>query len=238
MFTGDDRQLLNYVQDVPEIVRPYGSESMLTYLHKLSDSRIRRVVLTKTYRFHPAIAACLAATGYGDKLVCVVPAAERAMVTSAPLWFPQPDFPILLLHQEDEDVREDDHTSRHNAGQAEKAFEILIELLVRLPAEANVVMLCLYTAEKDRMIAEMRRRNLTRVLVRSVDGFQASEADVVYVLTTRSVDAAEGDRSLEFIEDDKRATTALSRGRHVVIVHGNLRRRCVEIIHSQGSERL
>ena len=69
VLTGDERQLLNYVVDVPKMVRDFGSESLLTYLPKLSDDQVTRVVLKKTYRFHPIIAKCLAATGYGDQLV-------------------------------------------------------------------------------------------------------------------------------------------------------------------------
>lgn len=101
VFTGDKRQLLNY--DLPEIVRDFVSQSLLSYLSKAQDSQITHVVLKKAYRFHPYIAECISVTGYGKELEAGVPAEERAIITNDPLSFPQQDFPILLLHQDEED---------------------------------------------------------------------------------------------------------------------------------------
>ena len=58
----------------------------------------------------------------------------------------------------------------------------------------------------------------------TVDGFQANEADLTYVLTTRSVEKLdeETERVLEFIQDQRRATVALSRSRQGLVLHGNL----------------
>ena len=232
VFTGDECQLLNYVAEVPEDVRDFGTESMLTYLHRLSDLEICRVVLVKTYRFHPAIAACVAATGYGDQLVCAIEKEKRTMITSAPLSFPVPDFPVLLLHQEDEDSKDSETTSRYNEGQESAALSILVEILERLPSSARVVVVCLYTTEKDRMREEVKKRNWTSVKVHSADGFQANEADLVYILTTRSTPVADSllrlirEKVLDFIRDERRATVALSRAREGVILHGNLKTMC------------
>ena len=47
---GDPQQTLNYVEDVPEFVRKFGTESMLTYLVKLNPREVTSVELIQTYR--------------------------------------------------------------------------------------------------------------------------------------------------------------------------------------------
>ena len=143
------------------------------------------------------------------------------MVTNSPLMFPKPDFPILLLHQDDEDEKDSESYSRFNPAQAASALSILCEILERLPASAKVVVLCLYTAEKERMRDMLKAKGIFIPVV-SADGFQANEADLVYIITTRSVEQSDDDRLLAFVKDDRRATVALSRARHGLILHGNL----------------
>ena len=230
VFTGDERQLLNYIQDIPEIVRDFGSGSLLSHLSKAQDSQIMRVVLKTTYRFHPCIAECIAATGYGKELAAGAPAEDRAMITDAPLSFPQQDFPVLLLHQDEEDEREVESYSRHNIAQANSASAILVEMLRRLPCTAKVVVLCLYAAQKEQMREHLRVLNLDSVKVVSADGFQANEADFVYIVTTRSINNTEDDRVLEFIKDERRATVAISRAKHGLILHGNLQTMSIGIV--------
>lgn len=64
---------------------------------------------------------------------------------------------------------------------------------------------------------------LSDVLVVSVDGYQAQEADMVIVVTTRSK-AREGTlgESSEFLKDSRRATVALSRARHGLVLIGDV----------------
>ena len=223
VFTGDPQQLINYVEDIPQIVRPFGTQSLLSHLPLLDSERIRTVILRETYRFHPELAECIAATGYGKNLVPAVSRDARSMVTGADLKLPTPSFPIMLFHQEDEDVRDPNSFSRHNIAQADNAVDILLRLLARLPEHATVAVLCLYTAEKERMKERLRALGINSVKVSSVDGYQANEADIVYLLTTRSISASDSKTSLEFIQNDRRATVAISRARHGVILHGNLK---------------
>lgn len=61
------------------------------------------------------------------------------------------------------------------------------------------------------------------VKVVSAHGFQANEADFVYIVTTRSITGTDGDRVPEFIKDERRATVTISRAKHGLILHGNLK---------------
>jgi superfamily I DNA and/or RNA helicase len=65
----------------------------------------------------------------------------------------------------------------------------------------------------------------------TVDGYQSQEADLIYLLTTRSLKdepkltqprSRYGD-PLKFVKDARRATVALSRGKSGLFIHGNLR---------------
>ena len=149
------------------------------------------------------------------------------MIMKSPLSFPKPSFPILLLHQEEEDVRETERHGRHNPAQAASAISVILEMLKKLPTGCRIVVLCLYTAEKERMHDQLRKHGITCVKVKSVDGFQANESDLVYILTTRSTPEAVDGQVLEFIQDERRATVAVSRARHGIVLHGNLNTLCV-----------
>ena len=82
------------------------------------------------------------------------------------------------------------------------------------------------------MREEVKKRNWTSVKVHSADGFQANEADLAYILTTRSTPVADSllrlinEKVLDFIRNERRATIALSRAREGVILHGNLKTIC------------
>ena len=208
LLTGDDKQLLNYIEDVPPVVRPYGWESLLDYLPKLQG--IDTVQLKTSYRFHHNIARCLADAIYGDKLV----AAAQGPAMS-PLLLPNPECPILLLHQTDPDERDTESFSRHNEAQADIASKIL----ETFPEDRQVVVLCLYAAEKKRMRQKLQHRPSIRVL--TVDSFQANQSDAVYLLTTRSPTTS-GESMSDFLKDDRRATVALSRAKNLLVIHGNL----------------
>ena len=60
------------------------------------------------------------------------------------------------------------------------------------------------------MREEVKKRNWTSVKVHSADGFQANEADLVYILTTRSTPVADSllrlirEKVLDFIRDERR----------------------------------
>ena len=72
------------------------------------------------------------------------------------------------------------------------------------------------------MREHLRILNMDAVKVVSADGFQANEADFVYIVTTRSMTGTDEDRVPEFIKDERRATVAISRAKHGLILHGNL----------------
>ena len=135
---------------------------------------------------------------------------------------PNNESPILLLHQKDLDTRPRLKTSRHNEAQSVVAVKLLKHFVSKMPKDAEIVALCLYSAEKEDLKEKLRC--IPQVTVVTVDGFQANEADLTYVLTTRSVEKLdeETEKVLEFIQDKRRSTVALSRSRHGLVLHENL----------------
>ena len=175
-----------------------------------------------SYRFHPELALCIAATGYGNSLIPAVEPHERPLMTREVIPLPNREVPILMLQQDDVDKRAPRMFSRCNEGQTEIALEILREMVRRFPSDTSIVVLCLYTAEKQIMREKLRDWSNIRVL--TADSFQANQADIIYLVTTRSPennDATEGS-ALDFIKNDRRATVAISRARHGMVLQGNL----------------
>jgi superfamily I DNA and/or RNA helicase len=131
------------------------------------------------------------------------------------------------LHQEDADIKDTHSTSRLNPSQAANACKILAKLAAALPY-MSIVCLCLYSGELHNLRSLMPNSPIRFI---TVDGYQSQEADLIYLLTTRSLadePKATQQRSrygdpLKFVKDARRATVALSRGKSGLFIHGNLR---------------
>ena len=83
------------------------------------------------------------------------------------------------------------------------------------------MILCLYTALKRALKDRLLERPRVRVV--TADAYQANQLDIVVLVTTRSVELnSQTSRILDFVTDDRRATVALSRQRHGLIIIGNL----------------
>ena len=151
-----------------------------------------------------------------------IAATERRFLTGARgLPLPNRESPILLFHMDDGDIRDEESFSWLNEAQTQTSIDLLEALFTHLPAQAEIVILCLYTAQKralkDRLLGRPRVRVVT------ADAYQANQADIVVLVTTRSVELnSQTSRILDFVTDDRRATVALSRARHGLIIIGNL----------------
>jgi hypothetical protein len=232
LLTGDAKQLLNFVEDLPLAVRPAAFTSALKYALELSPSMVSLAQLIYSHRSHPEIIRCLSRCSYGDGIAAGVSAAQRSLLIGCPSFsLPARDSPIVLLHQTEPDMKESCSTSRLNPSQAANAATILTKLASALP-NTSIICLCLYIGELLSLKELLRKfwPNGSPIRVVTVDGFQSQESDIIYLLTTRSVEDVQqqgpkrwgvGD-PLKFVKDPRRATVALSRARCGLFVHGNL----------------
>ena len=102
LFTGDEKQLLNYTEDVPETVLDFGFKSLLIHAIELQSPVVKTIRLVSTYRFHPEITRCLGKAIYGPSLIPNTAATERRFLTGATgLPLPNRESPILLFHMDD-----------------------------------------------------------------------------------------------------------------------------------------
>ena len=131
VLTGDSFQLINFVEDLPEFASSVGYQSALIYLLALKKKAPRNVALVElvtSHRFHPAITQCLSHAVYGES---IRPAENctRDTLTSCPtVPLPNRSCPIVLLHQQELDMRDRESCSRINPFQAEYAAKILRHL--------------------------------------------------------------------------------------------------------------
>ncbi|KAL3069295.1 hypothetical protein niasHS_018020 [Heterodera schachtii] len=102
---------------------------------------------------------------------------------------------------------------------------------VNLPKEVNIIVICLYLYERELLVdefehAKQRGRLSRNVEVHTVDSFQAKEADIIVLVTTRSGNTTEqtkGRLTSDFFKDSRRATVALSRARDGMFLIGDFR---------------
>ena len=225
LTTGDPKQLLNFVADVPRTVLPYGFESTLTYLPKRRIALHTVVELWETYRFHPMITWLLSHTFYEGKLFTNIQEGDRPLLIDAPLYLPTPQVPLVFLHQVSDDERDDMSNSKHNPRHASDAAVILRHLWAHfLPEDPEkphpLVCLCLYSAECRRLRKELRDLDMA---IMTVDSYQANQRVIIYLLTTRSVKPEKADNVLlEFVHNPLRTNVSLSRARDGLFIHGDL----------------
>ena len=221
LLIGDDKQLHNYVSDVPPFVRSFGFASAFEHLDYLTVQPPIRITLNETYRFHEELARCLAKAFYDPSFKRAAKADKHEMFITSPL-IPLPTrSPILLIHQLDQDSRDKNSFSWINESQQIVAETILEHLLAALP-DAQISCLCLYSAQRKRLAQVFRQQ--PRLRVTTVDRYQSKQADVVMLITTRSLKnhGPETKRALSFVADSRRVCVALSRARAGLVIQGNL----------------
>ena len=106
-------------------------------------------------------------------------------------------------------------------------ISLVSSLYEYISPQISLVAICLYLYQKECLQSEFEKLGWN-VLVVSVDGYQAQEADLVILVTTRSRRSIGGlGDSSDFLRDNCRATVALSRAKHGLFVVGD-----VEILKS------
>jgi len=220
LITGDPKQLQVYTAGCPE-----GASVALTSVLRycINAPAVGRGLnsLNICYRCHPALVTCLAAAAYPDGLDCGVTELDRSILTRSSINLPVQQVPLVLLHTPALDERAESSFSRFNTEQTNIASAIIINLESSLPLEASIIVICLYSENAH----NLQQTPFTRTHVYTVDSYQSQEADVVILITTRSMEAAayDDEKALAFVTNDERVTVALSRARNGLFIIGNIR---------------
>ncbi|KAL3106932.1 hypothetical protein niasHT_012760 [Heterodera trifolii] len=232
--TGDIKQLGVHLSELPEAIwAGFGLESVTTQLVK--SPAVPETVLRQCYRSHGALVNCISYASYELHGEEVVPVGEvtqaRTALTHSSINLPIADIPLVLLHSEGRTRTDETSFSVSNEDHNRIARELVYTLDVNLPKEVNIIVICLYLYERELLVDEFEhaknRGRLSRnVEVHTVDSFQAKEADIIVLVTTRSGNTAEqtkGRLTSDFFKDSRRATVALSRARDGMFLIGDFR---------------
>ncbi|KAL0228527.1 hypothetical protein RCL1_004670 [Eukaryota sp. TZLM3-RCL] len=132
----------------------------------------------------------------------------------------------LIEFEEDTEVKSSSG-SMYNKREIFKVFEVLNDIVEHAatpcPQQFTIIILCAYNAQRDILLEQIPNKELesnfekinVKIIITTIDSFQGSEGDVVFILTTRS------NENIGFLSKRERINVALSRNRLSNIVFGN-----------------
>nr|KAF6482688.1 zinc finger GRF-type containing 1 [Molossus molossus] len=209
VLVGDPKQLPPTIQGSDAA---HGNGLEQTLFDRLCLMGHKPVLLRTQYRCHPAITAIADDLFYGGNLRNGVSEAERSPLLE---WLPTLCFYDVQGHEQ-----MDGGNSFHN--EAEAAFTLmLIQSLVAGGVEASAIgVVTLYKSQLRKLChllstADAEGPSLRAVQMSTVDAFQGAEKDVVVLSCVRT-------RQVGFVDSEKRANVALTRGRRHLLILGNL----------------
>ena len=182
---------------------------------RLVEMGLQPFVLNTQYRMHPSISLFPNSQFYGGILEDGVSESER-MAPSGLLW-PDWDRPVAFLPVGGAEVLSPDGASKENPEEVAWVVKILIDLLN--PGDLAISDIGIVTpyAGQVRAIRDSIPESLQSVEVRTVDGYQGREKDVIIFSCVRS----NKDGNVGFLSDARRLNVAITRARRGLVVVGD-----------------
>ncbi len=211
VLIGDHRQL------PPTVISRRAEKGGLdrSLFERLIEMGISPRILTTQYRMHPAISEFPNAQFYDGLLEDGVEASDRE--TPEGILWPDWEVPLLFLPVDGDEVLSPDGASKENAVESSWVVKILMELVDSGGFATSQVGIVTPYAGQVRSIRDMLPEQLQSVEVRTVDGYQGREKDVIIFSCVRS----NIDGNIGFLSDRRRLNVALTRSRRGLIVIGN-----------------
>jgi len=210
VLIGDQKQL------PPTCVSPNAEAAGLgvsLFCRLLRKSALEPSMLKVQFRMHPLISRWPSATFYGGQIVDGVPAEERLPPEGLP--WPEAGGVVFIPSLGGEKESPDGH-SKLNWEESNIVQQVVPRILQNMEAKAeDIGVISPYRGQ----VAQLRRA-LNRwpgVEVKTVDGFQGREKDVIIFSCFRSNRKEE----VGFLADVRRLNVALTRARRALIVVGN-----------------
>lgn len=176
-----------------------------------TSSGLPMLLLDTQYRMHPAISAFPAARFYGSRLRDGVAAVERGPAPPGFAW-PNPSRPVAFVDvAAGREARDGDGGSLANAGEVAAVVRVLDGLLKA--GSKSISVITFYAAQARELAAACP----PGVEVRTVDGFQGRESEVVLLSCVRANERG----AIGFAADARRVCVAITRARRGLIVLGD-----------------
>ncbi|EME27794.1 endonuclease [Galdieria sulphuraria] len=224
ILAGDHYQL------PPTILNPEAAESGLSVslFERLVRSGVEPYLLRTQYRMHPSIAAFPSQYFYHGLLH----SAPCTQSISNYFPWPNPQTPIAFIPVLGEEWVTEQGTSYCNPQESQVVIETISQIVENWMTAQNsnhtlqqsfptIGIITPYAGQMrdimDRMDRETSTEWLSYVEVKTVDGFQGREKDIIIISTVRSNPS----QSLGFLQDWRRLNVAITRSRSGLIVIGN-----------------
>ena len=227
VLVGDSKQL------PPTVVSRDAVDTglQISIFERMERLGVKVSLLDLQYRMHPQIAAFPSLQFYGGKVGSVPTPQDRPVVPG--LTWPSSDIPIAFVEISGLETREPDGNSLYNKEEAKIAIGIVKKLLKSggLAGPGDIGVISPYAAQVRRLqeeydvIGKPKRNNLdlteedlmNELEIRSVDGFQGREKEVIVLCTVRNNSSS----GIGFVADPRRLNVGITRAKRGLIVLGN-----------------
>lgn len=211
ILVGDHRQL------PPTVISRVAEDGGLSIplFERLLENGVEAHMLTTQYRMHPTIREFPSAQFYDNRLVDGCSAADRPPAAGF-LW-PDWDKPVAFVPVHGAEISEETGSSRSNIDEAAAVISILNDLLLPGDLNPNDIGIISPYSGQVRLIGQMMAEELEGVEVKSVDGYQGREKEIIILSTVRS----NSDGNIGFLKDSRRLNVAMTRAKRGLIVVGD-----------------
>ncbi|MED5267952.1 MAG: DEAD/DEAH box helicase family protein, partial [Candidatus Thermoplasmatota archaeon] len=211
VLVGDHRQL------PPTVISRRAENGGLSrsLFERLVDMGIKPLLLNTQYRMHPSISEFPNSQFYGGMLEDGVNESEREAPPGM-LW-PDWDSPLAFLPVDGDELLSPDGASKENAAEASWVVKILMGFVDDGGLDLTDIGIVTPYAGQVRAIRDILPESMQGVEVRTVDGYQGREKDVIIFSCVRS----NSDGNVGFLSDRRRLNVALTRSKRGLVVIGN-----------------
>ncbi len=211
VLVGDHRQLS------PTVISRRASEGGLSrsLFERIMDMGVTPHLLTKQYRMHPAISEFPNQQFYSGRLEDGVCESERR--APAGILWPDWERPVAFLPVEGGEATGPDGASKENRVEASWVAKIAGDLIDAGEVEGDGIGIITPYAAQVRAIRDILPETLLNIEVKTVDGYQGREKEVIIFSCVRS--NSEG--RIGFLSDPRRLNVALTRAKRGLIVIGD-----------------
>ena len=179
------------------------------------DMGITPFLLTKQYRMHPGISEFPNEMFYDGKLEDGVTGSDRK--APAGILWPDWERPIAFLPVEGGEVAGPDGASKENKAEASWVAKIVEDLVNAGEIGQDQIGVITPYAAQVRAIRDVLPEALTDLEVKTVDGYQGREKEIIIFSCVRS--NSEG--NVGFLSDPRRLNVALTRAKRGLVVIGD-----------------
>ena len=219
VLVGDHKQL------PPTVISEKAEQGGLnqSLFERLNKCGIPAHMLTTQYRMHPVIREFPSARFYDNRLEDGCTATERP-APSGLLW-PDWDNPLAFIPVDGAELQDEDGSSRSNYAEAAKVLNVVKGLLeIGDLTTKDIGVITPYNGQV-RILSDLFQQAGGRDLgepfhgleIKSVDGYQGREKEVIVFSTVRANDTGE----VGFLSDRRRLNVALTRAKRGLVIIGN-----------------